>query len=75
VKLAAGEFRRILKRLVEEAGGDARMFYFFLPRLRGLLERAIATEDEAMVYTLLKTAGEGEALRVAWTCFNSCRCV
>jgi len=36
-----------------------------LLRFRGLLERAIATEDEAVVYTLLKTAGEGEALRVA----------
>jgi len=65
IRPATGEFRRILKRLVEEAGGDARLFYFLLLRFRGLLERAVATEEDAVAYSLLSTAGEGEALRVA----------
>jgi len=65
VRPVAGEFRRVLKRLVEEAGGDARQFYFLLLRFRKLLERAVATEEDAVAYSLLSAAGEGEALRVA----------
>jgi len=65
VKPVTGEFRRILKRLVEEAGGDARRFYALFLRFRGLLKRAVATEEDAVAYSLLSAAGEGEALRVA----------
>jgi len=65
VRPANGEFRRVLKRLVEEAGGDARRFYFLFLRFKTLLERAVATEEDAVAYSLLETAGEGEALRVA----------
>jgi len=65
VRPAAGEFRRILKRLVEEAGGDARRFYFLFVRFRELLERAVATGEDAVAYSLLEATGEGEALRVA----------
>jgi len=53
MKPAAGEFRRILKGLVEETGG-ARRLYFLLLWFRRLLERVIATENDAVVYTLLK---------------------
>jgi len=65
VRPVTGEFRRILKRLVEEAGGDARRFYFLFVRFRGLLERAMATEEDAVAYSLLVAVGDGEALRVA----------
>jgi len=36
-----------------------------------LLERAIATEEDAAAYTLLKAAGEG-TLTLPWTCLNNC---
>jgi len=65
VRPVSGEFRRILKRLVEEAGGDARRFYALFLRLRALLERAAATEENAVAFALLVAAGEREALRVA----------
>jgi len=65
VKPVAGEFRRILRRLVEEAGGDSRRFYAIFLRFRRLLERAVAAEEDAVAYSLLSAAGEGEALRVA----------
>jgi len=65
VRPVTGEFRKVLKRLVEEAGGDARRFYSLFVRFRGLLERAVATEDDAVAYALLVAAGESEALRVA----------
>lgn len=59
VKPVAGEFRRILKRIVEDAGGDAKRFYALFLRFRRLLERAVAAEEDAVAYSLLSTTGEG----------------